>query len=746
MAIRNKIFVNCNDNTSTVVLQYNDIFFSPGSVASYDGMCWVDSDVNSNLVPLADVTFNSFVSCQECISSTLVGVEFQKCNDTQTAIYTIPVSSAPSIGSFAYFEGSCWEVLSYQDSSNGSLESFNVYESCELCQELNPIPEYDWSAATFVNCCTSQSLIFNIVASNFSNVLGNTVIYNGQCYTFSGYTSSGPIVSSYFFPNYNRCSDCVREIPCPTPTPTPTLSPTPTVTPTLTPSVTATQTPTPTVTRTPFQTPSPSYTTTTTTRRTERNECEPITLFPLGVTCEVVNPITRVSNDGSVSLTITGGTPPYSIVWSNGSVNTTTLTNLGGGSYTAFVIDYFGDFSAQTTCEVVLPSATPTPTPTITPTLTPSPSAPPTICVTYIYERDAYAFEFTPFGTINGQTTWSASTYSTPFTNSGGSLILQYEQITTNPSVFQWTIRGYSNPTWYATTQTTSQPPLSGWYVVGFGVGVTSISAQIGPCPVYQPLTLNITKNDATCNTSNDGSICAVVGGGSGNYEYSIDNFTFGSNNCFYNLAPGNYTIYVKDTVSLQTAALAVQIISLGLVSTVTLGFTQTSSQNIISGPSQLANQKVFTFNTSSIPNGVTVNLSFNITELLQIFEPGDGNNVGSLVVISKNASTVTQTPGPSSSTLTNRPGCSPYKIQGYQDTSTTNVSVTNADTLTITITNKVTVTDPESDGCITRIENTININSSLSTVGLPTCTTILNGNLNLGSSVSRNLGLPGGA
>jgi hypothetical protein len=176
MAIRNKIFLNCNDNTNTVVLQYNDIFFSPGSVASYDGMCWVDSDVNSNLVPLADVTFNAFVSCEECISSTLVGVEFQKCDDTQTAIYTIPVSSAPSIGSFAYFEGSCWEVISYQDSSNGSLENFNIYESCELCQELNPISEYEWSASTFVNCCTSQSLIFNIVASNFSNVLGNTVV------------------------------------------------------------------------------------------------------------------------------------------------------------------------------------------------------------------------------------------------------------------------------------------------------------------------------------------------------------------------------------------------------------------------------------------------------------------------------------------------------------------------------------------------------------------------------------------
>lgn len=742
MAIRNKVFVNCNDNTNTVVLQYNDIFFSPGSIASYDGMCWIDTDVNSNLIPLDDVTFDSFVSCEECFSSTLLGVEFQKCGDSQTAIYTVPVNIAPVIGSFVYFESSCWEVISYQETTGGYLENFETYESCDVCQELNPIPQFDWTGATFVNCCSSQSLIFNIVKSNFSPVLGNTVVYNGQCYSFSAYTSSGPIVASYFYPNYTRCSDCLRELPCATPTPTPTLSPTPTVTPTVTPSVTATITPTPTVTRTPFQTPSPSYTTTTTTRPTERNECDPITLFPMGIQCEVINPTTRISNDGSVNLVITGGTPPYSIVWSSGQVNTTSLMNLGGGSYTAFVIDYYGDFSAQTTCEVVLPTATPTPTPTNTPTLTPSPTMAPVICVTHVVDRQSYSFEFTPFGTVNGQPAWSASTYSSPITNSGGALILQYAQVSTNPSTFQWRITGYNVSTWYATSPTTSSPPLSGWNVVGFGSGITNITASIGPCPTYEPLTLSLTKNDATCNTSNDGSICAVVGGGSGNYQYSIDNLTFGSNNCFYNLSPGNYTIYVQDTVSLQTAAQAVQILNLGLVTSVSLGFTQTSSQNTISSPFTLLNVKVFTFNTASIPNGVTVTLNINVNELLQVYEPGDGNNAGSNVIISKNASTVTQTPGPSSSTLTNRPGCAPYKIQGYQDTSTAVVSLTNADTLTITINNRVTITDPQSDGCITRVENTINVNSNLSYVGVRDCTSITNGNLNLQSNVSRNLGV----
>ena len=741
MAIRNKIFRNCNDNTNTVVLQYNDIFFSPGSIASYNGECWEDTFSESNLVPVADVTFDSYESCDVCYQQIQVGVEFQSCDTSQTAILTMNSSETPPLGSFTFFDGECWEVISYTDTNGGYVEGLSYYDTCEICQSLNPTPETQFSAATFVNCCTLETAIFNIFPSNFGFPFGTTVLYQGECYTFSAYTLSGPIVATYNTPTFSDCSTCLREVPCTTPTPTPTVTYTPTPTSSVTPTVTPTNTLTPTPTKTPFLTPSPSYTTTTTTRPTEVNECSPITLFPMGLECEVINPTTQTSNDGSISLIITGGTPPYSIVWSNNVVNTTVLNNLGGGSYTAYVVDYYGDFSAQTTCEVILPTPTPTPTPSITPTLTPSPTPMPVLCVTYVYESQPYAFEFTPYTTINGQPAWSAATYNTPITNSGGSLILQYAQITTNPSVYQWIITGYNNSLWYATTQTTSTPPLSGWYVAGFGVAVTSITAQVGPCPLYQPLTLTLAKNDETCAGSFDGSIFATMNGGSGSFEYSIDGINYGSSNAFYNLGSGNYTIYVRDLVTLSTAAQSIQIVNSGAPSVITLGFTQVSSVNNIISQSTYQNTKIFSFNTGSIPNGVTVNLSMNVSELFQLFEPGDGNNVGSNVIISKNSSTVTQFPNPQTNSLTNRPGCQPYKIQGTQDTSSATVSLTNSDTLTVTIVNKVTITDPSTDGCITRVENTINVTSTISTVGLQPCVTINNGNLNLVSSVSRNLG-----
>ena len=81
------------------------------------------------------------------------------------------------------------------------------------------------------------------------------------------------------------------------------------------------------------------------------NSCQIITLFPMGVECSVTNAYTPFTNDGAISLTITGGTAPYSISWSNGSTNQN-ITNLQYGDYTATVVDYYGDFSATTTCTV----------------------------------------------------------------------------------------------------------------------------------------------------------------------------------------------------------------------------------------------------------------------------------------------------------------------------------------------------------------------------------------------------------
>jgi hypothetical protein len=60
MAILNRVFRKCSDVTISNVFQYNDIFFTPGSIAFYDDDCWIDSEVPTTLIPVADVTFNDY--------------------------------------------------------------------------------------------------------------------------------------------------------------------------------------------------------------------------------------------------------------------------------------------------------------------------------------------------------------------------------------------------------------------------------------------------------------------------------------------------------------------------------------------------------------------------------------------------------------------------------------------------------------------------------------------------------------
>lgn len=87
------------------------------------------------------------------------------------------------------------------------------------------------------------------------------------------------------------------------------------------------------------------------------NECDVITIFPMGVTCSVLQPSSDRSFDGATTLIVTGGTPPYTIFWETGSF-APALTNLGVGEYTATVTDYYNDFSSVTTCVLTAETTT----------------------------------------------------------------------------------------------------------------------------------------------------------------------------------------------------------------------------------------------------------------------------------------------------------------------------------------------------------------------------------------------------
>lgn len=72
----------------------------------------------------------------------------------------------------------------------------------------------------------------------------------------------------------------------------------------------------------------------------------------------VTAPTTCASSNGQIVLSITGGTPSYTVAWSNGATGTT-ITGLSNGTYTFTITDSLGctaTGSVLVSCTVVLPS------------------------------------------------------------------------------------------------------------------------------------------------------------------------------------------------------------------------------------------------------------------------------------------------------------------------------------------------------------------------------------------------------
>jgi hypothetical protein len=739
MAINTNIFTNCNNVNQTQILQYNDIFFNPGDIAYYDGLCWIDTEVNSDLIPVADVTFNGYGSCDDCISANLLGLQIQNCTSSELAVITVPTNIAPTLNTVILYDGGCWEYVALRPTNDNVYTSLTTYEDCTVCLDLNT-GTTQYSAVTFTNCCDSSDILtFNIIPSNFVYPFGNTVVYNNNCYSLTNTTSASTITASFEFPTYQNCTFCKSDIPCPTPTPTPSVTATITPTRTATPSVTPTLTATPTPTKTPGLTPTPTYTTTTTTRAIVKNECNVITLFPLGVVCSVVNP-TVVNGFGTMSLFITGGTPPYNIVWSNGVVDSTVVSGLTPGVYSAIVTDYSWsgsgpDFTASTTCSII--GVTPTPTPSVTPTLTPSPTPTPYtgLCATFtLTNNQQYQYQFNYYSTINNKPAWTATTYSSPITNGSGEIL-----VLSNSALSGWTIQGLSTDA-YPSSNTTSIPPLNNWIMNGSSQ-ISSLIMVTGSCPTYLPLNMSVVTSSATCNSTADGTIAIQPYGGSGNYVYSINSgTTTGTTSYFYDLNPGVYTVYIKDVVTGLYITQNTTVGNLNQNVTTTLQLTQTTNQTQIDSPYVQSKNQIWSLNCGDIPNGVTITMSLDISNNFELYKPGNGNNNLTNIVISKNNVPITITSGGTTNTSSPRPFCSPNNIETTLKDLSATVSVTNSDTLTVNVYNYGIITSATTSSCDTTIKSEIQINGSFNYISEDNCNTIISGGLSVVSVVEKSL------
>ena len=86
-----------------------------------------------------------------------------------------------------------------------------------------------------------------------------------------------------------------------------------------------------------------------------QNECGIVTILPMSVVCESSPPSVWGLEDGEVSVSISGGTAPYTVTWLNNGNVSPALEMVGNGSYTATTVDFYGDYTATTVCDIDTP-------------------------------------------------------------------------------------------------------------------------------------------------------------------------------------------------------------------------------------------------------------------------------------------------------------------------------------------------------------------------------------------------------
>jgi hypothetical protein len=339
------------------------------------------------------------------------------------------------------------------------------------------------------------------------------------------------------------------------------------------------------------------------------NECNVITLFQMGVECNVTQPSFPEAADGIASLVITGGTPPYFILWDNGNVGPT-IFNLSAGSYEATVIDYYGDFSANTTC--VLTGVTTTTSTTSTTTTSPYPNEYELCMVTNMLVQGSYVetqTHFNPNGIYDGKPMWISD-------DSQQSIIWD----NTNS---QWMVSA-ATPTLYVISNLNpTYPPIYGsWFLIGAtgSVIVYEGLCQTSPVGLQQlrtigtttPLTMKVTSNQTICGC--DGGLTITANGGTPPYRYSIDSgMTDKSIPFFTNLCSGSYNVVVTDNNGVITSSNVIlnspskpttYVVSLNTTSEI----TENSSTSV--GKTYTTTLSV----TPSLPDGVGI--SFDLTHL----------------------------------------------------------------------------------------------------------------------------------
>jgi len=228
----------------------------------------------------------------------------------------------------------------------------------------------------------------------------------------------------------------------------------------------------------------------------------------LSGTIEVNNVGCFGDNSGSCNLTVTGGTSPYSFLWSNGAV-TEDISNIFSGNYSVTVTDANG-------CNIVINASVNQP-------------------VAALSGNIASQSNVTVYGGSDGSVTISGAGGTSPFEYSINGGDFQSSGIfgSLSAGTYTITVRDAANCT-QDLSVTITQP--------------------------WIPLTANIlTQINVPCHDGSGGSVIVEGWGGVLPYLYSFEGGEFQASGTFGSLKAGTYTITVRD-VALDLYNLTVTI------------------------------------------------------------------------------------------------------------------------------------------------------------------------------------------
>jgi len=308
---------------------------------------------------------------------------------------------------------------------------------------------------------------------------------------------------------------------------------------------------------------------------TDANGCTYVTtaslVTPAALTAILVTTDQDCSGDGKIDLTVSGGTAPYSYVWSNGAT-TEDLDKVGGGTYTVVISDASNckltqEVTIQSTggIEILVSGIEPT-----CPLGTDG-----SLAIEVKGGTQPYYYQWSDGSQGSALNNIPAGNYSVTVTDAKGCSLVGPAVLNPAPSVtasttvtnpvcaggtgaIDLTATGGTGLFTYAWSNGATTEDINGLTAGGYTVTITDANgcSTTSTAVVVVPtaLAIDIKANNPGCDGTM-GNISIAVMGGTAPYTYSWSNGSFQQN--LSNVPAGNYTVTVVDANGCQQTASA---------------------------------------------------------------------------------------------------------------------------------------------------------------------------------------------